>query len=143
MSRWNPRYELIKLGVKYDLALVSKMGYHKVNGVWIKKNQPAEASQEQPTEAAPSGPFLEDVMTALGQLQMQMHQRFDLVDQRFQGFHDQLNLMELRLDAYNFQPFFAPTPPPSQPSPLPVLEDVSTPTPFAEDVSAVPDVPPA
>ena len=70
MSRWNPRYELIKLGVKYDLASVSKMGYHKVNGVWIKKNQLAEASQEQPTEAAPSGPSLEDVMTALGQLQM-------------------------------------------------------------------------
>ena len=66
ISRWNPRYELIKLGVKYDLASVSKMGYHKVNGVWIKKNQPAEASQEQPTEAAPSGP-------SLAQLQMQMH----------------------------------------------------------------------
>ena len=88
MSRWNPRYELIKLGVKYDLSLISKMGYHKVNGIWIKKNQPAEASQEQPTEAAPSGPSLKDVMTTLGQLQMQMHQRFDLVDQRFQGFHD-------------------------------------------------------
>ena len=44
MSRWNPRYELIKLRVKYDLASVSKMGYHKVNRVWIKKNQPAEAS---------------------------------------------------------------------------------------------------
>ena len=66
MSRWNPRYELIKLGVKHDLASVSKMGYHKVNGVWIKKNQPAEASQEQPTEAAPLGPSLEDVMTTLG-----------------------------------------------------------------------------
>ena len=88
MSRWNPRYELIKLGVKYDLASVSKMGYHKVNGVWIKKNQPAEASQEQPTEAAPLSPSLEDVMTTLGQLQIQMYQRFDLVDQRFQGFHD-------------------------------------------------------
>ena len=73
MSRWNPRYELIKLGVKYDLASVSKMGYHKVNGVWIKKNQPAKASQEQPTKVAPSGPSLEGVMTALGQLQMQMH----------------------------------------------------------------------
>ena len=70
MSRWNPRYELIKLGVKYDLASISKMGYHKVNGVWIKKNQPTEASQEQQTEAAPSGPSLEDVMTALGQLQL-------------------------------------------------------------------------
>ena len=113
MSRWNPRYELIKLGVKYDLASVSKMGYHKVNGVWIKKNQPAEASQEQPTEAAPLGLSLEDVMTALGQLQLQMHQRFDQVDQRFQGFHDQLNLMESRLDAYNFHPFSAPIPPPS------------------------------
>ena len=63
-------------------------------------------------------------MTALGQLQMQMHQRFDLVDQRFQGFHDHLNLMKSRLDAYSFQPFFAPTPPPSQPSPPPVPEDV-------------------
>ena len=25
MSRWNPRYELIKLDVEYDLASVSKM----------------------------------------------------------------------------------------------------------------------
>ena len=66
MSRWNPRYELIKLGVKYDLASVSKMGYHKVNGVWIKKNQPAEVSQDHPTEAAPLNPSLEGVMTALG-----------------------------------------------------------------------------
>ena len=32
MSRWNPRYELIKLVVKYDFASVSKMRYHKVNG---------------------------------------------------------------------------------------------------------------
>ena len=78
-------------------------------------------------------------MTALEQLQMQMHQRFDLVDQRFQGFHDQLNLMESRLNAYNVQPFFAPTPPPSQSSQPPVPEDVPI---FAEDVSAVPDVPP-
>ena len=92
MSRWNPRYEFIKLRVKYDLESVSKMGYHKVNGAWIKKNQPAEASQEQPTDAAPSGPSLEDVMTALGQLQMQMHQRFDLVDQRFQGFSRSVEL---------------------------------------------------
>ena len=51
-------------------------------------------------------------MTALGQLQMQMHQRFDLVDQRFQKFQDQMNLIESMLDAYNFQPFSAPTPPP-------------------------------
>ena len=86
MSRWNPRYELIKLGVKYDLASVSKMGYHKVNSEWVKKSHTVEASQEQQTEAALSGPFLRDVMIALGQLQMQMHQRFDLVDQRFHGF---------------------------------------------------------
>ena len=86
MSRWNPRYELIKLGVKYDLASISKMGYHKVNGVWIKKNQPAETSQEQPTIEASSSPSLVNVMSALEQLQVQMHQRFDLVDQRFQGF---------------------------------------------------------
>ena len=96
----------------------------RLMGVWIKKNQPAEASQEQPTKAVPSGPFLVDVMTVLGQLQMKMHQRFDLVDQRFQGFHDQLNLMESRLDAYSFQPFSAPTPPPSQHSPPPIPEDV-------------------
>ena len=118
------------------------MGYHKVDGVWIKKNQPAEASQEQPTEAVPSGPSLEDVMTALGQLHLQMHQRFD-VDQRFQGFHDQLNLMESRLDAYSFQPFSAPTPPPSQHSPPPIPEDVPISAPFVEDASAIPDVPPA
>ena len=37
MSRWNLRYELIKLGVKYDLASVSKMGYHKVNGHGSRK----------------------------------------------------------------------------------------------------------
>ena len=77
-------------------------------------------------------------MTALGQLQLQI----DQVDQRFQGFQDQLNLMESRLDAYSFQPFSAPTPPPSQHSPPPIPEDVPTPTPFAEDVSIVHDVPP-
>ena len=80
-------------------------------------------------------------MTALGQLQMQMHQRFDLVYQRFQGFKDQMNLTESRLDAYNFQTFFAPTPPPPHPSPTPA----PTSTPFVEDASdvhVVPDVPP-
>ena len=75
-------------------------------------------------------------MIALGQLQIQMHQRFDLIDQRFQGFHDQLNLMESRLDAYSFQPFSAPTPPPTVP------KDVPSSTSFAEDVFVVPDVPP-
>ena len=66
MSRWNPRYELIKLGVKYDLSSVSKMGYHKVNNEWVKKSHTVEALQEQPTEAAPLGPSLGDVMTTLG-----------------------------------------------------------------------------
>ena len=73
MNRWNPRYKLIKFGVKYDLASVSKMGYHKVNGEWVKKSHTVKALQEQQTEAAPLGPSLGDVMTALGQLQMQMH----------------------------------------------------------------------
>ena len=115
------------------------MGYHKVNREWVKKGHTTEASQEQPIEAGHSGPSLGDVMTALGQLQMQMHQRFDLVDQRFQRFQDQMNLMESRLDAYSFQPFSAPTPPPPQPSPPPVPEDVSISIPFVEDV---PDVRP-
>ena len=62
------------------------MGYHKVNGEWIKKIHIAKVTQEQSTGpstltiAAPSGPSLGDVMTALAQLHMQIHQWFDSVD---------------------------------------------------------------
>ena len=76
-------------------------------------------------------------MTALEQLQVEMHQWFDSVDQRFQGFQAQMTLMESRLDAYSFQPFSAPTPPPPQPSPPPA--PISTPSLF-EDVFDVPPV---
>ena len=50
------------------------MGYHKVNGEWIKKIHTAEAIQEQstgpsaPATASPSGTSLEDVMTTLERL---------------------------------------------------------------------------
>ena len=77
-------------------------------------------------------------MSALEQLQMQMHQRFDSVDQRFQEFQAQMNLMESRLDAYSFQPFSAPTPPPPQPSPPSPPAPNSTHS-FFENV---PDIPP-
>ena len=76
MSQWNPRYEFIKLRVKYDLVSVSKMGYHKVNGEWVKKIHTTEATQEQsagpsaPATTAPLGPSLGDVMTALEKLQV-------------------------------------------------------------------------
>ena len=137
MSRWNPRYELIKLGVKYDLASVSKMGYHKVNGIWIKKAQSVEASQEQPTTEASSGPSLVNVMSTLEQLQVQMHQRFDFVDQRLQGFQDQLHSMESKLDAYSFQPSSEDALAPDVPLSTPV-DDAP-----ADDTPAVPDLPPA
>ena len=84
------------------------MGYHKVNGEWIKKIHTAEATQKEstspsaPATAAPSGPSLGDVMTALDQLQMQIHQHLDLVDQRFHKFQAQMNLMESKLNAYSF-----------------------------------------
>ena len=72
MSQWNPKYKLIPLGVKYDLASISKMGYHKVNGEWIKKTHTVEAIQDQSVGPSAlmttvfSGPSLEDVMIALG-----------------------------------------------------------------------------
>ena len=76
MSQWNLRYELIPLGVKYDLVSLSKMGYHKVNVEWVKKTHTTKATQEQgigpstPMTAAPSSPSLGDVMIVLKQLQM-------------------------------------------------------------------------
>ena len=48
------------------------MGYHKVNGEWVKKTHTVEATQEQsagplvPKIVAPFGPSIGDVMTALG-----------------------------------------------------------------------------
>ncbi|XWS39351.1 hypothetical protein CRYUN_Cryun18bG0045300 [Craigia yunnanensis] len=71
MSQWNPIYELIKLGVKYDLGSMNKMGYHKVNGEWIKKAHTVEATQAQLAGhllLGTTAPSLGDVMTALGQL---------------------------------------------------------------------------
>ena len=69
-----------------------------------------------------------------------MHQRFDLVDQRLQGFQDQLNSMESKLDAYSFQPFSEDAPAPDVP--LSTLVD-DAPITVAEDTTTVSDIPPA
>ena len=36
MSRWNPKYELIKIVVKDNLGSINKMGYKDVKGKWVK-----------------------------------------------------------------------------------------------------------
>ena len=89
-----------------------------------------------------------NVMSALEQLQVQMHQRFDLVDQRLQGFQDQLNSMESKLDAYSFQPFSEDAPAPDVPLSTPVDDAPADDAPavsitVAEDTTTVPDIPPA
>ena len=66
-----------------------------------------------------------------------MHQRFDFVYQRLQGFQDQLNSMESKLDAYSFQPSFEDALAPDVPLSTPVDD------PLADDTPAVPDLPPA
>ena len=107
MSCWNSRYELIKLRAQCNLGSISKIGYKKVNGQWVKtRGAHGDAYKDKQDEDNDSGAHedeqavepqvlepavfvstsLEDIIAVLGQIQLKMNQRFNSINDRFQEF---------------------------------------------------------
>ena len=96
MSRWNPKYELIKIAVKCNLGSINKMDYKGVSGKWVKirgvqREDDDDAHIHTLEKGQATAPPIQDqvapvvnsfnqIMGMLGQLQLnmgQVHERLD------------------------------------------------------------------
>ena len=98
-SQWNPKYELLFIVIKYNLASIGKMGYKEIDDKQVKPRgahvdddedeheaAPKEAQEKVNTTALkvpkPATTSLDQILGVLGQMQLRISQ----LQQNFQGF---------------------------------------------------------